>query len=122
MHFLTKQQKDDRGHAGVVMEARQSLMQSNLSKDNFKDKITLSHFTKYIKHFITKDAVVADGSRDIALNPQLKAKYKKEGSKVPVVDLNAYLVDNKTLSESTEKVSGKDTKKVMNEIRKNYSR
>lgn len=120
--YMAKQAKDDRGKAGVVMEARENLMQSNLTKDNFTNKITLSHFTKFIKHFIKHDEVVADGSRDIALNPNLKEKYKKEGSKATIVDLNAYLVDGKPLEQAKEKVSGKDARKAMTEIRKNHER
>lgn len=120
--YMLKQAKDDRGHAGVVMEARQNLMQSNLTKDNFRNKITLSHFTKFIGHFVKKDEVVADGSRDISLNPQLKDKYKGGKSKVAVVDLNQYLVDGKPLDEAKQKVSGQDARMAMAEVKKNAER
>lgn len=120
--YYTKQMTDSRDKAGVVMEARQSLMQSNLSKDNFANKITLSHFTKYIPHFIQKDNVVADASRDISLNPTLKEKYSKPNSKVDVVDLNRYLVDGKPLEQCKENVSGKDVRASMTNLNKNYSR
>lgn len=114
--------KDDRGKAGIVCEARQNLMQSNLSQDNYRNKITLSHFTKFMKHYAVKDEVVADGSRNIALNPKLKEKYGKEGSKAAIVDLNAYLVDGKPLEEAKQKVSGKDARQVMSQLKKQYDR
>lgn len=118
--YYTKQMTDSRDKAGVVMEARQSLMQSNLTKDNFANKITLSHFTKYMPHFIRKDDNVADNSRDIELNPQLKRKYNKESSRVDVVDLNKYLVEGKPLDQCKENVSGKDIRKAMKEVNKTY--
>lgn len=120
--YMLKQAKDDRGHAGVVMEARQNLMQSNLTKDNFNNKITLSHFTKFIRHFVKKDEVVADGSRDISLNPKLKDKYKSGKSKVAVVDLNQYLVDGKPLEEAKQRVNGQDARMAMAEVKKNAER
>lgn len=120
--YLVKQAKDERGKAGVVMEARQSLMQSNLTKDNYNNKVTLSHFTKYIKHFIQKDEVVADGSRDIKLNPQFKSKINKPNSKVAVTDLNMYLVEGKPLEVAKQKVRGQDVKQVMAEVQKNAER
>lgn len=120
--YEAKQMKDDRGHTGVVMEARENLMQSNLTKDNFINKITLSHFTKFIGHFVKHDEAVADGSRNIALNPILKDKYKKPGSKVDVIDLNQYLVEGKPLEQSTSQVSGKDARTEMATVKKNNER
>lgn len=120
--YMVKKAKDDRGKAGVVMEARQNLMQSNLTKDNFLHKITLSHFTKFMEHFVKHDEVVADGSRNIALNPKLKDKYKKEGSKVAIVDLNQYLVEDKPLDTAKQKVSGKDARQAMTDLKKTYER
>lgn len=120
--YLAKQAKDERGKAGIVMEARENLMQSNLTKDNFVNKITLSHFTKFIKHFVNKDEVVADGSRNISLNPQFKGKIDKEGSKVAVTDLNQYLVEGKPLDVAKQRVSGKDAHKTMEDINKHYER
>lgn len=120
--YMLKQAKDDRGRAGVVMEARQNLMQSNLTTDNIRNKITLSHFTKFIGHFIKKDEVVADGTRDISLNPKLKDKYKSGKSKVAVIDLNQYLVDGKPLEEAKQRVSGQDARRVMAEVKKNAER
>lgn len=117
--YLKKRAHDDRGKAGVIMEARQNLMQSNLTSDNFRNKITLSHFTKFVSHFIKHDEVAADGSRNIALNPKLKDKYKKEGSKVAIVDLNQYLVEGKPLEECKEKVAGKDARQAMMTLQKN---
>lgn len=118
--YMAKQAKDERGKAGVVMEARQSLMQSNLTKDNFNNKITLSHFTKYIKHFITKDNVAADGSRDISLNPELKRNAKQ----MVHTDLNQYLVEGKPLDNATVqyKTSAKDARVEMATLKKNAER
>lgn len=118
--YMAKQAKDNRGQAGVVMEARQSLMQSNLTKENYNNKITLSHFTKYMTHFIKKDNVVADGSRDIALNPQMK----KNGKQMVLTDLNQYLVDGKPLSSETVqyKAAAKDAQINMAELKKNAER
>ena len=120
--YEVKKLRDDRGHAKEVMHGRQSLMQSNLTNDNYNNKITLSHFTKYMEHFTVRDAVVADGSRDIKLNPQLKDKYKDGTSKVDIIDLNAYLVDGKPLEESKEKVSGKDAREAMARLSRFYER
>lgn len=120
--YLAKQAKDDRGHAGVVMEGRQSLMQSNLTKDNFANKITLSHFTKYMKHFVDKDNNIADCSRDISLNPEMKRKYDKPGSKVKIVDLNLYLVEGKDLEQSITNAAGKDARKAMAKVKKDNER
>lgn len=120
--YRIKKDRDDRGKSGVVMEGRENLMQSNLTKDNFLNKITLSHFTKFMKHFIRHDEVVADGSRNISLNPKLKEKYNKEGSKVAIVDLNQYLVEEKPLDTAKQKVSGKDARKAMKDVKKTYER
>ena len=120
--YYTKQMTDHRDKAGVVMEARQSLMQSNLTKDNFANKITLSHFTKYIPHFINKTDKVADNSRDIALNPDMKKYYDKPNSDVNIVDLNKYLVEGKPLEQSTIQGKGKDARQNMEELSKNYAR
>ena len=120
--YYTKQMTDSRDKAGVVMEARQSLMQSNLTKDNFANKITLSHFTKYIPHFISKTDKVADNSRDIALNPDMKKYYDKPNSNVGIVDLNQYLVEGKPLEQSTIQGKGKDAHQNMEELSQNYAR
>lgn len=120
--YEVKKLRDDRGHAKEVMHGRQSLMQSNLTNNNYNNKITLSHFTKYMEHFTVRDAVVADGSRDIKLNPQLKDKYKDGTSKVDIIDLNSYLVDGKPLEESKEKVSGKDAREAMTRLSRFYER
>lgn len=114
--------KNNRGKAAAVCEARQSLMQSNLSRDNYLNKITLSHFTKYTRHHLAKDEVVSDGSRNFELNPRLKGKYDKEGSKVAMVDLNEYLAEGKTLEESTQRVSGKDIRQAAAEMKKRRDR
>ncbi len=118
--YRTKQMSDSRDKSSVIMEARQSLMQSNLTKDNYANKITLSHFTKYIPHFIKKDSLVADTSRDISLNPQLKQKYDKESSRVDIVDLNQYLVENKSIEQSSQNVRGKDARQAMTDLNKTY--
>lgn len=120
--YMVKQAKDERGKAGVVMEARQSLMQSNLTKDNYNNKVTLSHFTKYIEHFIKKDEVVADGSRNISLNPQFKGKMNKPNSKTAITDLNMYLVEGKPLETAKQQVRGQDARQVMSEVQKNAER
>ena len=120
--YYTKQMTDSRDRAGVVMEARQSLMQSNLSKDNFANKITLSHFTKYIPHFIKKDSKVADNSRDITLNPDMKKYYDKPNSDVNIVDLNQYLVEGKPLEQSTIQGKGRDARTNMENLSQNYVR
>lgn len=120
--YKTKQMTDSRDKAGVVMEARQSLMQSNLTKDNFANKITLSHFTKYIPHFIKKDSKVADNSRDITLNPDMKKYYDKPNSDVNIVDLNQYLVEGKPLEQSTIQGKGRDARTNMEKLSQNYAR
>lgn len=120
--YYTKQMTDSRDKAAIVMEARQSLMQSNLTKDNFANKITLSHFTKYISHFAKKDNVVADASRDISLNPKMKEKYTKPESNVEIVDLNKYIAEGKPLEQSIIKSKGKDVRDKMKTLNKNYSR
>lgn len=117
--YIAKQARDSRSTTAVVSNIRQSLMQSNLSSDNYNHKVTLSHFTKYAEHAVKQDYVASDASRDISLNPQLKEKYKKGDSKVAVVDLNAYLVEGKTLEQSSQQVSGKDARQAMQQVRRN---
>ncbi len=102
----------DRSGAEIVKEARQSLQQSNITPENYTERVTLSHFTKYMEHFAVKDEVCADGSRRSSLNPQFKKKYDDESKKgesiVVVTDLNAYLLGGKSLKDSQEKMTGKD--------------
>ena len=84
--------------------------------------MTLSHFTKYIHAFINNKGndIVADGSRDISLNPQSQFKRSREkpNSNVGVTDMNAYLIENKSLSESRVEVKGRDIEKQMDKVRK----
>lgn len=119
--YLVKKAKDDRGKAHIVMEARQNLRQSNLTPKSWK-KITLSHFTKFMEHYLAHDEVVADGSRNIELNPKLKREFKSENSKMTFYDLNKYLVEGKSLEESSFKGSGRDAPVHMREILKNTRR
>ena len=119
--YLLKKAKDDRGKAHIVMEARQNLRQSNLTAEGWS-KITLSHFTKFMEHYLAHDEVVADGSRNIELNPKLKESFKKENSKITIIDLNQYLVEGKSLQDSSFKRSGRDARKAMHEVNKNNKR
>ena len=116
--YLVKRSRDSRSTTAVVSDIRQSLMQSNLTSENYTDKITLSHFTKYAEHAVKHDSLAADGSRDVSLNPQLKGKYKNGNSDVKVTDLNAYLVEGKPLAQCQETVKGKDARQAMSDIRK----
>jgi hypothetical protein len=106
--YMANANKNTRSSSAAIATARQSLQQSNLTKENYTEKMTLSHFTKYVLHFLKKDEVAADGSRDISLNPEYDKKYKKPESKVVVTDLNAYLIDGKPLDQCQQTVRGKD--------------
>ena len=118
--YKTKQMTDCRDKASVLMEARQSLQQSNLTKENYTHKITLSHFTKYLPHFVNKQSIVADNSRDISLNPEMKRYYDEPNSDVNIVDLNQYLVEDKPLEQSIIKSKGKDAREKMTNLAKSY--
>ena len=104
---------DFRYMASGVRECRQSLQQSNLTPENYHETITLTHFKKYMKHFIVKDPVVSDGTRDISLNP----KFKDKTDGAIVYDLNDYLVEGKPLAECNPKGGEKTT--PIEEIREN---
>lgn len=117
--YKIKMLQNDRGRFSILNEARQSLMQSNLTGENYVNALTLTHFKKYIKHFVAKDEVVADGSRNISLNPVLKNKYKKENSKVVITDLNQYLIEGKPLDQCQNKVRASDARQHMEVVRRN---
>ncbi len=106
--YMANANKNTRSSSAAIATARQSLQQSNLTKENYTEKMTLSHFTKYVLHFLKKDKVAADGSRDISLNPEYDKKYKKPESNVVVTDLNAYLIDGKPLEQCQQTVKGND--------------
>ena len=112
----------NRGSTAIIAKGRESLMQSNLTSENYTGRMTLSHFTKYIHAFINNKGndIVADGSRDISLNPQSQFKRSREkpNSNVGVTDMNAYLIENKSLSESRVEVKGRDIEKQMDKVRK----
>ncbi len=117
--------KDNPGMAAAICGARQSIMQSNLTAHNYRDVITLSHFTDYTQHFIQSDAFVADGTRDISQNPRLKKDILAQDASskrvYDVLDLNDYYVGNKTLKPyeaKPEKVPAADVLKQMRTISK----
>ena len=112
---------DTRPGAAIIAETRQSLMQSNLSPENLNGAVTLTHFMKYMDHFIAQDEVVADGSRRASLNPQYKEKYKKEGSQAVITDLNAYLIEGKPLKECQEKTAGRDLREKQEILERNQA-
>ena len=89
---------EDPENAKVVRAARQSLWKSNLTSDNYQDKVTLSHFTDYTQQFVAGNDFVADGTRDISQNPELKRDIIREnansGSKYFVTDLNDFYFEN----------------------------
>ena len=118
-NYKIKKLQDDRGRSTFLNEARQSLMQSNLTTDNYIGKMTLTHFKKYIRHFAARDEVVADGSRDISLNPVLKGKYKNENSKMVITDLNQYLIEGKPLDKCQIRVRAADAREHMEIVRRN---
>jgi len=111
-----------RGHAKIVGEARRSLMESNLTPENFTGAITLTHFGKYMEHYVVADEVVADGSRRAELNPQYKDKAKKEGSKSVMTDLNAYLVEGKDLKDCQEVVPSRELGERQRKMALDYKR
>ena len=99
--YQAKADNDDRGKAGIVCEGRQNLMQSNITKENYSNKITLSHFIRFMKEYVVKDSPLkSDASRDISLNPVLKRKYKNQNSERTVIDMNRYLIEGKSVQES----------------------
>lgn len=117
--------KDNPGMAAAICGARQSMMQSNLTSHNYRDVITLSHFTDYTQHFIHSDAFVADGTRDISQNPSLKRDILAQDADskrvYDVLDLNDYYVGNKSLKPyeaKPERVPAADVLKHMRTISK----
>lgn len=101
-NYMESTIKDTRSGAVIIGKARESLMQSNLTHENFTDAITLTHFKKYLGHYIAQDVMVADGTRDFTQNPTLKTN----GDRIEIYDLNAYLVEGKSKGESN--IQGKD--------------
>lgn len=107
---------DNRAFAAIVANARQSLMQSNLTRDNYCNKATLTHFMKYMDHYICKDEYVSDATRDGSLNPALKKNRNKDGSQYKVINLNEYLF---TDTKDSTKVTGRE---LRDRIRSTLSR
>ena len=105
-----KEHKDNPGMAAVIADARQSMRQSNLTADNYNRKVTLTHFMDYLSQYLVSSSFVADGTRDISKNPQLKRDIQsKEGDKHHfVADLNEFYFpkkeDNRTYKEKREQI------------------
>ena len=118
--YMRRTVQDTRAGAVIIGKTRESLMQSNLSKENFTGAITLTHFKKYMDHYIAQDEVVADGSRRASLNPVYKEKYKEEKSKAVITDLNAYLVDGKPLKECQERTASRDLRAKQERLEASY--
>ena len=93
--------QDNPGMSAVICGARESLMQSNLTSQNYNDKLTLSHFTEYVGHYAKSDEFVSDGTRDIQQNPQKNMKRDIVDEKTNpnksylVLDLNDYYLGSK---------------------------
>ena len=100
--YMRRAVQDTRAGAVIIGKARESLMQSNLTHENFTGAITLTHFKKYLDHYIAQDVMVADGTRDFSQNPTLKTN----GDRIEIYDLNAYLVEGKSKGESN--IEGRD--------------
>ncbi len=117
--YEIRKAKDTRSHATIIGEVRQSLMQSNLTRDNYINAITLSHFTEYA------DMTIAGGdaykhSRNIHLNPKLDRHYQKEESKVKTFDMNAALLGGKHVEG--ERGAGKDFREHSRKLQEKYER
>ena len=117
--YEIRKAKDTRSHAMIIGEVRQSLMQSNLTRDNYINAITLSHFTEYA------DMTIAGGdaykhSRNIHLNPKLDRHYQKEGSRVSTFDMNAALLGGKHIEG--ERGAGKDFREHSRKLQERYER
>ncbi|MFI3241549.1 MAG: hypothetical protein R3Y43_03185 [Alphaproteobacteria bacterium] len=89
-----------------INQARQSLNESNISRTNMNNTITLTHFGDYATMTTSNDdrGKVIKGSRRPDLNPDM-SKYK-ENSTVEIYDINQYLFEGKTKPCDTAK--GKD--------------
>ena len=93
--------QDNPGMSAVICGARESLMQSNLTSQNYNNKLTLSHFTEYVGHYAQSDEFVSDGTRDIQQNPQKNMKRDIVDEKTNpnksylVLDLNDYYLGSK---------------------------
>lgn len=118
--YMSRTIKDKRAGAVIIGKTRESLMQSNLTSENFTGAITLTHFKKYMDHYIAQDEVVADGSRRASLNPVYKEKYKEEKSKAVITDLNAYLVEGKPLDECQERTASRDLRAKQEMLEASY--
>jgi len=94
---------DTPGTAVIVAQARESVMKSNITTENYLGKMTLSHFTDYAKHYVDSDEYVGAGTRDIRKNPSFKRPCFRKGeestselnnSEYKVMDLNGYYFDD----------------------------
>ena len=70
----------------TVKSTRETWQKSNLSKEN-KRKLTLSHFSKCLKHVQAKDDSQADGSKD----PDLNIEFKSDSKGIVVVSMDKLL-------------------------------
>ena len=86
---LIKRRNEARVWEPVVVETRRSWKSSNLSPENM-NKLTLTHFTKYLTHVAAQDEYVSDGSR----NPDLNIDFKKHPKEIYVVSTDKLLFGN----------------------------
>ncbi len=100
--YMTRKIKDQRAGAEIVAKSRQSLQQSNLTHENYNQKVTLTHFLKYMEYYIKGSDVVADGSRDMTLNPELK----RDNRVIHTYDINKILLEGKDPSSDDSKLTG----------------
>ena len=89
-------------NAEIIAAARQSLLQSNLTTENYNNRLTLSHFTRYMTLFIHSDEILADGSRDMTLNPELK----RDNRVIHTYDINKILFEGTDPRSDDSKLTG----------------
>ncbi len=84
--YMAHAKNGARASAAIVANTRQTWMESNLSHE-YRDKLTLTHFTGYMEHVIVKDELVADGSR----SPDLNIMFKDNPKSITVVDTDTVM-------------------------------
>ena len=89
-------------NAEIIAAARQSLLQSNLTTENYNNRLTLTHFARYMRHFVHHNEIVADGSRDFTLNPELK----RDNREIHTYDINKILFETIDPSSDNSKLTG----------------
>lgn len=98
-----QEHKDNPSMAAIVAQEREIIQKSNLTTENYTEKMTLSHFTQMANWILNNDDRAGIGSQDIVKNPTFKRRIFEAGkddeviknpSHVKIFDMNVELFDD----------------------------